>query len=251
MAAWSGNGGRTATRRQVARRATAPLYRLLHRQKERFHCPICNYEGPFRDKRDRRHAKCPSCGALERTRLLFAVLAPLVESFSPERRRALHIAPEPLVSDWLAARFEHYVGADLQRTDVSVRLDIQTLPFPNATFDLVVASHVLEYPENDMAAIAELRRILRPGGIAALPVPLIHIETRDLPTRDPSTRVMHEPGLDYFQRMESEFREVRLCRSDDVDAQLQPFIHAPTTTTPSPLIYAPGIRRDIIPICRR
>ena len=245
----SSSASKRAGARQIARRATAPLYRLLHPRKQRFRCPICNYQGPFRDKRDRRHAKCPSCGALERTRLLFAVLAPLVESFSPEQKRALHIAPEPHVSDWLAARFGHYISADLQRTDVHARLDIQKLPFPNATFDLVVASHVLEYPDDDRTAITELHRVLRPGGIAALPVPLIHTQTQDLPTRNPTTRVMHEPGLDYFRRMESAFREVRLYRSEDVDPNFQPFIHAPTTTTPPPLIQAPGTRQDIIPIC--
>ena len=235
--------------RRAARKATAPLYRLLHPRKPAFHCPICNYEGPFRDKRDRLHAKCPSCGALERTRLLLAVLAPLLESFSPERKRVLHVAPEAHLDEWLQARFGHYVSADLQRVDVNARLDIQRLPFPDATFDLVVASHVLEYPEEDRKAIAEVRRVLRPSGIAALPVPLVHLCTRDLSTRNPTTRVMHEPGLDYFGRLEAHFARVRLHRSDQVDPTCQPFVHAPTDTTPPLLIHKPNIRLDIIPIC--
>ena len=235
--------------RQAMRKATAPLYRLLHPRKPAFTCPICGYEGPFRNKRGRLHAKCPSCGALERTRLLFAVLSPLIKSFSPERKRILHIAPEPQLDEWLQAQFEHYVSADLQRTDVSARLDIQHLPFPDATFDLVIASHVLEYPKDDHKAIAEIRRILRPDGIAALPVPLIHFRTRDLPTRNPTTRVMHEPGLDYFQRMQAHFPKVHLHRSDQVDPTHQPFIHAPTDKTPPLLIHKPNVRLDIIPIC--
>lgn len=235
--------------RRTARKATAPLYRLLHPRKPAFTCPICNYEGPFRNKRGRLHAKCPSCGALERTRLLFAVLSPLLESFSPECKRVLHIAPEAHLDEWLQARFGHYVSGDLQRVDVNARLDIQRLPFPDATFDLVVASHVLEYPEDDRKAIAEIRRVLRPDGIAALPVPLMHLRTRDLPTRDPTTRVVHEPGLDYFERMEANFAEVRQHRSDEVDPTHQSFIHAPTDETPPPLIHKPNIRLDIVPIC--
>lgn len=235
--------------RRTARQATAPLYRLLHPRKPAFTCPICNYQGPFRDKRDRRHAKCPSCGALERTRLLFAVLSPLLESFSPERKRVLHIAPEAQLDEWLRARFGHYVSGDLQRMDVNARVDIQHLPFPDATFDLVVASHVLEYPEDDRKAIAEVQRVLRANGIAALPVPLMHFRTRDLAARDPTTRVMHEPGLDYFQRMEANFAQVHLHRSDDVNPTHQPFIHARTDKTPPLLIHKPNVRLDIVPIC--
>ena len=235
--------------RRAARKATAPLYRLLHPRKPTFTCPICGYEGPFRDKRGRLHAKCPSCGALERTRLLFAVLLPLLESSPPERKRILHIAPEPQLDEWLQARFDHYVSADLQRTDVNTRLDVQHLPFPDATFDLVVASHVLEYPKDDRKAIAEIRRILRPDGVAALPVPLMHFRTRDLATRNPATRVMHEPGLDYFQRMETHFAKVRLHRSDEVDPTCQPFVHAPTDETTPLLVHEPNVRLDIIPIC--
>ena len=235
--------------RRAARKATAPLYRLLHPRKPTFTCPICGYEGPFRDKRGRLHAKCPSCGALERTRLLFAVISPLLKSFSPESKRILHIAPEPQLDEWLQARFDHYVSADLQRTDVNTRLDVQHLPFPDATFDLVVASHVLEYPKDDRKAIAEIRRILRPDGVAALPVPLMHFRTRDLATRNPTTRVMHEPGLDYFQRMETHFAKVRLHRSDEVDPTCQPFVHAPTDETTPLLVHEPNIRLDIIPIC--
>ncbi|MYE25210.1 MAG: methyltransferase domain-containing protein [Gammaproteobacteria bacterium] len=235
--------------RRTARKAAAPLYRLLHPRKPAFTCPICNYQGPFRDKRDRRHAKCPSCGALERTRLLFAVLSPLLESFSPERKRVLHIAPEAQLDEWLRGRFGHYVSGDLQRMDVNARVDIQHLPFPDATFDLVVASHVLEYPEDDRKAIAEVQRVLRADGIAALPVPLMHFRTRDLPARDATTRVMHEPGLDYFQRMEANFAQVHLHRSDEVNPAHQPFIHAPTDKTPPLLVHQPNVRLDVVPIC--
>ena len=236
--------------RQAARKASAPLYRLLHPGKPAFACPICNYQGPFRDKRERRHAKCPSCGALERTRLLFTVLSPLVESFSPERKRILHIAPEPQLDEWLRTRFGDYLSGDLQRTDVNARLDLQHLPFADATFDLVLASHVLEYPEDDRKALAEIRRVLRPDGIAALPVPLMHSRTQDLATRNPTTRVMHEPGLDYFERMEAEFADVDLHRSDEVEPTCQPFVHASTDQTPALLIHKPNIRLDIVPICR-
>ena len=235
--------------RPLARRIAAPLYRLTHPHKTRFRCPICAYEGPFRDKRDRRHAKCPGCGALERARLQFAVLEPLLAGFSPENRCALHLAPEPHLGAWLRPRFRGYVTGDLARTDVDCRLDVQNLPFASASFDFVMASHVLEYPADDRRAIAELRRVLTPSGIAVLPVPLMRERTRDLPRRDPVTRVRHEPGLDYFDRLREAFAVVREYRSTDVDAGSQPFVHASTATTPTPLVHAPGIRLDVVPVC--
>jgi SAM-dependent methyltransferase len=45
------------------------------------------------------------------------------------------------------------------------------LPFPNGSFDRIVASEVLEHIPDDRMAIAELVRVLRPGGTMAVTVP--------------------------------------------------------------------------------
>ena len=45
------------------------------------------------------------------------------------------------------------------------------LPFDEATFDRVICSEVLEHLHEDRAAMAELRRVLRPGGTMAVTVP--------------------------------------------------------------------------------
>jgi SAM-dependent methyltransferase len=45
------------------------------------------------------------------------------------------------------------------------------LPFPDACFDRVVAAEVLEHIPDDGAALAELARVLRPGGAIAVTVP--------------------------------------------------------------------------------
>jgi SAM-dependent methyltransferase len=46
------------------------------------------------------------------------------------------------------------------------------LPFPDAFFDLVLCSHVLEHVPDDGLLLAETLRLLRPGGAALLNVPL-------------------------------------------------------------------------------
>ncbi len=49
--------------------------------------------------------------------------------------------------------------------------DAAGLPFADGEFDRVVASEVLEHVEDDTAAVAELARVLRPGGTMAVTVP--------------------------------------------------------------------------------
>lgn len=49
--------------------------------------------------------------------------------------------------------------------------DLTDLPFAEATFDAVVAGEVIEHIEDDQRALAEARRVLRPGGAVVLSVP--------------------------------------------------------------------------------
>ena len=57
------------------------------------------------------------------------------------------------------ARLRLGAGADLHLADLG-----RPLPFPDAAFDDVVASLVLHYLEDWGPALAELRRVLKPGG---------------------------------------------------------------------------------------
>jgi SAM-dependent methyltransferase len=54
---------------------------------------------------------------------------------------------------------------------VAARADAGRLPFPDAVFDRVIAAEVLEHIAGDRPVMAELARVLRPGGTMAVTVP--------------------------------------------------------------------------------
>lgn len=61
---------------------------------------------------------------------------------------------------------------DPRRVSVgSVQGDGTALPFGEGTFDRVICSEVLEHLHDDLAAMRELARVLRPGGTVAVTVP--------------------------------------------------------------------------------
>ena len=96
----------------------------------------------------------------------------------PKPAKMLHIAPEVqaqrLVEELLWSdiyslgdkRTEGYTYPDYV-TD----MDIMSLPFEDNSFDVVMCSHVLEHVFDDIKAMSEFRRVLKPDGIAIIQVP--------------------------------------------------------------------------------
>jgi SAM-dependent methyltransferase len=100
----------------------------------------------------------------------------------------LHFAPEWTMRARLAPlageRGLRYVTADLDPAGVDLQLDLTALDLPDAAFDAVMCSHVLEHIPDDAAAVRELRRVTAPGGWCLVMVPLDI--TRETTYEDPS-----------------------------------------------------------------
>lgn len=84
----------------------------------------------------------------------------------------MHIAPEAC----FIPRFEkvhgaRYITADIESPLAKVKMDIHHIPFDENTFDVVLCNHVLEHVEDDIKAMQEIHRVLKPGGVAILQVP--------------------------------------------------------------------------------
>lgn len=59
--------------------------------------------------------------------------------------------------------------ANVQQQGLEARLEVadgEHLPFPDAAFDLAFAHGVVQYTGDDSAMVAEIHRVLRPGGLA-------------------------------------------------------------------------------------
>jgi len=73
-------------------------------------------------------------------------------------------------------RFENqhgsgYITADIESPLAKVKMDIHQIPFGENHFDVVLCNHVLEHVRDDIKAMSEIKRVLKPGGWAILQVP--------------------------------------------------------------------------------
>ena len=234
-------------------------FKAYHRRKERFHCPLCDYSGPFIDLHartgTRESALCPRCSSLERHRLQLLTLTTLEKSHDFARMDAIHFAPESFLTKRLRRVFRSYTTADLSMPRVDHQVDLTRLPFRNASYDLVYASHVLEHIKEDMTAIREIRRILRPNGLAILPVPIVGDRTVEYAEPNPvEAGHVRAPGLDYYERYRKVFSDVKVFSSDEFEPTYQVFVYEDRSHWPTPemplRLPSPGVRHaDFVPVC--
>ncbi|MEZ5321564.1 MAG: class I SAM-dependent methyltransferase [Microthrixaceae bacterium] len=137
----------------------------------RVECPLCGWSGPFfasSVKPFRRNRICPRCHSSERYR----ALAALLDGETTDRAgRFLEVAPTKLLPRWAASRWDQYVSLDLRSARAMVHADLCATPVVDGAFDTVVCFHVLEHIPDDGAAIAEMARVVAPGGRLIISVP--------------------------------------------------------------------------------
>jgi SAM-dependent methyltransferase len=79
--------------------------------------------------------------------------------------------PRALVlgADFVAGPLRQLAKTD--PTQPLLQLDLTRSPLPDACLDAIVALNVLEHIEDDARAVAEMHRMLKPGGVAVIEVP--------------------------------------------------------------------------------
>jgi SAM-dependent methyltransferase len=181
------------------------------------HCPLCDRGAiaflPMGTP-PRPHVMCPFCGSFERTRMM--ALALKDRGLPRSGDHVLHVAPDRSLRSMLSALPITYVAGDKMEPGYTYPsgteyLDVTAIPHPDDHFDLIICSHVLEHVPDDRPAMRELCRVLKPGGLAILLVPLSNAATTDEDTTvtDPVQRRerfgqfdhVRLYGRDYFERL--------------------------------------------------
>lgn len=87
----------------------------------------------------------------------------------------LHIAPElSYMKKFESLENLDYTTADIESPLAKVKMDVHDIPFEDNTFDIIFCNHVLEHVHDDLRAMSEMKRVLRPGGWAILQVPFYY-----------------------------------------------------------------------------
>ncbi len=170
----------------------------------------------------RDNSVCPRCYSTDRDRLVFLYLRDFSDVFQ-KNYNVLHIAPEGSLRAYFMNRTSVKYTAGFKDADaykgyyydqVKQHIDITSTEFADNKFDLVICNHVLEHIEDDLKAMREIFRIMKPGGFGILQVPFAPglektIEGLTAPTPSDRLRLYGQEdhvriyGIDYFDRLKS------------------------------------------------
>lgn len=143
---------------------------------EKVYCPIAKKE--FKTFIHIHHdLVTPSNGARKRHRLVWHFLENQLDILN-KKAKILHVAPElPFYHILKNQKNLTYVPGDKMVDGYSNQkgiqnIDLTALTFDDNTFDYVFCNHVLEHIPDDRKAMAEIFRVLKPGGQAIITVPI-------------------------------------------------------------------------------
>ena len=160
----------------------------------------------------RKNALAPHSMSLERHRLIWLYLKERTKFFTA-KNRVLHIAPEYcFIKKFSQLPNIDYVTADLNSPWAKLKLDIQDMPIPDNSFDVILCNHVLEHVPNDAKAMSELFRVMKPYGFGIFQVPIdvtLNKTLEDKTINTPALRELHygqrdhvrQYGQDYPQKL--------------------------------------------------
>jgi SAM-dependent methyltransferase len=179
----------------------------------KYECPVCRSKfNAFISMGTRLNARCPVCNSLERHRLIWLFCQRKTDLFDGRFKHFLHVAPEPFLRMAILNISDlSYIGADLLGKHTNEKMDVTDIKYGDNYFDVIFCSHVLEHVPDDVRAMRELFRVLKPGGWAILQVPILGDQTQeDLNIIDPKERTrlygqedhVRQYGKDYAEKLQ-------------------------------------------------
>jgi SAM-dependent methyltransferase len=100
------------------------------------------------------------------------------------------------------ARFQRQLAAELGVQELGpvslLRMDAKRMAFPDQTFDFVCSYSAFEHIDDPGAAIREVARVLKPGGVAYIS---LHLYTSHSGCHDPAIMAKGEPQPPYWPHL--------------------------------------------------
>lgn len=146
-----------------------------HDSKVRF-CPICGNFSEFTPVGNSEF--CPVCKSLERHRFVYFLFKKQFNDLLFHQNiKFLHFAPENCFYDFFNDKPNiDYYPVDLNPENYAVKIrdkvNMESISYASDTFDVIYQCHVLEHVPNDVVAMSELYRVLKPGGYCIILVPI-------------------------------------------------------------------------------
>ena len=127
---------------------------------------------PYGRLESRPNALCPSSLSLERHRLMWLFLQNKTNFFSA-KLKLLHIAPELCFMKIFEGMDNlEYISGDIESPLAKVKMDVHQIPFEENSYDVIFCNHVMEHVDDDIKAMSEINRVLKPGGWAIIQSPV-------------------------------------------------------------------------------
>lgn len=166
------------------------IYSLTYRGKNHL-CIVCNFNLTNFISLKNNDLLCPNCGSLSRDRRLYLLLK---NNFLLQDTKVLDFSPSRCLSRKLKKNQDiEYISTDLSGNfNADYRYDITNIAINSETIDLIICYHVLEHIEDDLKAMKELFRILKPSGKAIIQTPFKEGEIYENTTiKSPKDRLKH------------------------------------------------------------
>jgi SAM-dependent methyltransferase len=195
-------------------------------------CNVCRWKGSaFIGIAHTESAMCAQCGSIARDRFLLWCFS----SRAGNQRGARVIETSPRLGGeyrsymrrWFSYRTSDF---DLSLHRGEIQLDLQQIDLPAASVDIVLTPHVLEHVPDTDRALAELFRVIAPGGRMYLQVPLMSGVTC-APTEPEfhadNTPVFWNFGWDLTDRLRAAGFTTTVLVTDEYDRVLRGELSAP------------------------
>ena len=186
-------------------------YFCKYKIKNKFYCNLCKFETPFflntaNEKKILYNSICPNCSSRKRHRGLYEIYKNILKKTNSPR--ILHFAPEPVFYNLFKSL--QYITADLELTDVDLKLDIEKIDHVSNSFDIILCNHVLEHVSDDNKALKELYRLLAPSGTAIITVPGVWERNDIIKYEKPNGNGHHRDyGLEFINILDQIFNTVK------------------------------------------